>query len=73
MSEHGLCWERQLSPGKTLVTRRSSEAPIPATPGQGGRVSGSAHPYCRLRQQMAMATAALLPGTLAATQVSSTA
>lgn len=54
----------------------SSEAPIPVvpgTPGQGGRVSGSARPYCWLRQQMAMAAATLLPGTPAATQVSSTA
>ena len=35
--------------------------------------AGDARPYCRLRQQMATAAAALLPGTLAATQVSSTA
>lgn len=35
--------------------------------------TGTAHPYCRLRQQMAMATAELLPGTAAATQELSTA
>lgn len=55
------------------ATRQSSKAPIPATPGQGSRISGSARPYCRLRQQMAMTAAVLLPGMLAATQVLSTA
>lgn len=56
--------------------QQSSKAPIPATPGtpgQGSCVSGLARPYCWLRQQMAMTTAVLLPGMLAATQVSSTA
>lgn len=62
--------------GTEPAARRSSEAPIPATlgtPGQGGRVSSSSHSYCCLRQQMAMTAAVLLPGMLAATQVSSTA
>lgn len=57
-------------------TQWSGKSPVPATPGtrgQGSPASSSTLPYCRLRQQMAMAAATLLPGTLAATQVSSTA